>query len=59
MIAEVIVDVPALGTDKVFDYVIPEKWLKMAKHSRTWDESSCSLWPTTYPRLCNGSKEGK
>ncbi|MCJ7839592.1 primosomal protein N' [Lederbergia sp. NSJ-179] len=27
LIAEVIVDVPALGTDKVFDYTVPEKWL--------------------------------
>ncbi|OAK72600.1 primosomal protein N' [Lederbergia galactosidilytica] len=31
MIAEVIVDVPALGTDKVFDYVIPEKWLNIVE----------------------------
>ncbi|VEF48453.1 primosomal protein N' [Bacillus freudenreichii] len=25
-IAQVIVDVPALGTDRVFDYAVPEKW---------------------------------
>ncbi|GIN57561.1 primosomal protein N' [Lederbergia ruris] len=31
MIAEVIVDVPALGTDKVFDYLIPEKWLNVVE----------------------------
>ncbi|MBO0994327.1 primosomal protein N' [Bacillus sp. SD088] len=31
MIAEVIVDVPSLGTDKVFDYLIPEKWLSVVE----------------------------
>ena len=26
-IATVIVDVPALGTDRAFDYLVPDKWL--------------------------------
>lgn len=30
-IAQVIVDVPALGTDKVFDYTVPEKWEGMIR----------------------------
>lgn len=31
IIASVIVDVPSLGTDKVFDYAVPEKWEDIIK----------------------------
>lgn len=30
-IARVIVDVPSIGTDKEFDYLIPEKWLNLVQ----------------------------